>query len=230
MTSLRERVTAGEQMDAADLPPEEYAAVLADLARVNALTMAARPTLAFLGRIANPGDRIRVLDVGFGHGDMLRRVARWGEKRRIACELVGIDLNPRSEAVARAATAPGLPIEWRTGDYAGLAGGRWDAVISSLVAHHMSGDQLAAFLRFMEREARGGWLVNDLHRHRLAHMGYPLLARAMGWHRIVREDGTLSIARAFRPQEWRAILDEAGVQGAEVRRWFPFRLCVSKVR
>jgi SAM-dependent methyltransferase len=230
VTSLRERATAEEQMDAADLPPEVYAAVLGDLARVNAVTMAARPTLAFLGRIARPGDRLRVLDVGFGHGDMLRRVARWGERRGIGCELVGIDLNPRGEAIARAATAPSLPITYRTGDYADLAGEDWDAVISSLVAHHMSDEQLIAFLRFMEREARRGWLVNDLHRHRLAHLGYPLLARVMGWHRIVREDGTLSIARSFRTGEWRAILGEAGIEGAQVRRWFPFRLCASKVR
>lgn len=230
MTSLRERATAEEQMDAADLPPDAYAAVLADLTQVNALTMAARPTLAFLGRIAKPGDRLKVLDVGYGHGDMLRRVARWGERRGIACELVGIDLNPRSEAIAREATPPGLPITYRTGDYADLAGEQWDAVISSLVAHHMSADQLIAFLRFMDRKAARGWLVNDLHRHRLAHTGYPLLARVMGWHRIVREDGTLSIARAFRPQEWRMILADAGIAGAQVRRCFPFRLCVSKVR
>jgi 2-polyprenyl-3-methyl-5-hydroxy-6-metoxy-1,4-benzoquinol methylase len=230
MTSLAQRSEAEEQMDAADLPPDTYAMVLGDLAQVNALTMAARPTLAFLERIVRPGQSLRLLDVGFGHGDMLRRVARWGEKRGIACELVGIDLNPRSEAVAREATAPGMPITYRTGDYAALAGEGWDAVISSLVAHHMSREQLLAFLQFMDREARLGWLVNDLHRHRLAHMGFPLLARAMAWHRIVREDGTLSVARSFRPGEWHEILDGAGVQGAEVRRWFPFRLCVSRVR
>ncbi len=123
-----------------------------------------------------------------------------------------------------------MPITYRTGDYADLAGEQWHAVISSLVAHHMSHEQLVAFLRFMEREAASGWLVNDLHRHRLAYMGFPLLARAMGWHRIVREDGMLSIARSFRPDEWRAILGEAGIEGAEIRRWFPFRLCVSRVR
>jgi 2-polyprenyl-3-methyl-5-hydroxy-6-metoxy-1,4-benzoquinol methylase len=230
MTSLAQRSEAEEQMDAADLPPDAYAAVLGDLAQVNALTMAARPTLAFLGRIARPGQSLKVLDVGFGHGDMLRRVARWGDQRGVLCELVGIDLNARSEAVAREATPPHLPITYRTGDYADLAGEGWDAVISSLVAHHMSREQLIAFLKFMDREARLGWLVNDLHRHRLAHMGFPLLARAMGWHRIVREDGTLSVARAFRPGEWHEILGEAGVEGAEVRRWFPFRLCVSRVR
>ena len=90
--------------------------------------------------------------------------------------------------------------------------------------------QLIAFLRFMEAEAARGWLVNDLHRHRLPHLGFPWLARAMRWHRIVREDGTLSIARSYRPAEWPPILAEAGVAHAQVKRVFPFRLCVERLR
>lgn len=231
MTALAERSTAEEQMDRLDLPADDYAAILADLARVNAWTLAARPTLAFLERIAPAGTRrLKLLDVGFGHGDMLRRIARWAARRGIEAELVGIDLNPRSAPIARAATPSALPIAWRTGDYRELAGKRWDAIVSSLVAHHMSTPELAQFLGFMDAEARRGWLVNDLHRHRLAHLCYPLLARAMGWHQVVREDGTLSIARAFRPAEWRALLASAGIKGAHVQRWFPFRLCVARTR
>jgi hypothetical protein len=84
----------------------------------------------------------------------------------------------------------------------------------------------------MEDEAGRGWLVNDLHRHRFAYSGYPLLCRIMGWHRIVREDGQLSIARSFRPAEWRAILEDAGIprNAARVVRRFPFRLCVERLR
>ena len=80
--------------------------------------------------------------------------------------------------------------------------------------------------------ASAGWLINDLHRHRLAHWGFPLLARLLGLHRIVREDGRLSIARSFRPSEWRALLDEAGVPAGAARivRRFPFRLCVERLR
>jgi 2-polyprenyl-3-methyl-5-hydroxy-6-metoxy-1,4-benzoquinol methylase len=217
-------------MDAADLPEADYAALLVDLARVNRWTMAARPTLAFLSRSVSPIRQLKLLDVGFGHGDMLRHIARWAERRGLATELVGIDLNPRSAPLARAATDPALRIDYRTGSYATLAGEGWDVIVSSLVAHHMSHAELVVFLRFMEAEARAGWLVNDLLRHRLAHVGFPLLARAMRWHRIVREDGTLSIARAYRPAEWPPILAEAGVVGAHVFRVAPLRLCVERLR
>lgn len=223
------RSEAEEQMDAADLDAGTYAAVVGDLARVNTLTLAARPTLAFLARAARGASRLRILDVGFGDGDMLRRIARWAALRTLAVELVGVDLNPRSEAAARAHTQPGSGIEWITGDYADLTGGGWDVVISSLVAHHMRRAQLIAFLRFMDAEAARGWLVNDLHRHRFAHVGFPLLATVARWHPMVRHDGTLSIARSYRPAEWPPILDAAGVSGARVYRAFPFRLCVEKL-
>lgn len=224
------RVHAEEAMDDPALDPVVYAAVLRDLARVNRVTMAARPTLAFLSGIAGRGDRLKLLDVGYGDGDMLRRIARWAAAKGVKAELVGIDLNPRSETIARADTLPDLPIDYRTGDYADLAGQGWDVIVSSLVAHHMSHDQLIAFLRFMEAEAARGWFVNDLHRHRFAHRGYPLLATLLRWHPIVRADGTLSIARSYRPSEWPPILAEAGISEARVRRRFPFRLCVERLR
>jgi len=69
--SLRVPIVREEEMDAAELPPERYAKVLADLSRINALTMAARPTLGFLERVRARGVGTRpwrVLDVGFGAG------------------------------------------------------------------------------------------------------------------------------------------------------------------
>jgi 2-polyprenyl-3-methyl-5-hydroxy-6-metoxy-1,4-benzoquinol methylase len=230
MIDLSKPIVAQEQMDAADLPVATYAAVLGDLSRVNRVTMADRPTLAFLDRIARPGETLRILDVGYGSGDMLRAIGRRCAKRGIAAELVGIDLNPRSAAVARKATPDGMRIDFLTGDYADLGGRRWDVILSSLVAHHMTREELVRFLRFMDKHARLGWLINDLLRHRFAYMAYPILARVMGWHRIVREDGALSIARSYRPAEWEPILSEAGIAGARVFRAFPFRLCVERCR
>ncbi len=231
--SLRARSSREEEMDAADLDEGRYAAVIGDLARINALTLAARPTLSFVARIlelrgAGSGP-LRLLDVGFGHGDMLRRIARLAARRGAPIELVGVDLNPRSEAAARAATPSSMPITYVTGDYRDM-GGPWDAIVSSLVAHHMDDAERLAFLRFMEGEAARGWLVNDLHRQRLPYIGYPLLATLAGVDPIVRRDGQLSIARSFRRHEWSAILADAGIRGALVQRWFPYRLCVERLR
>lgn len=227
---LADRREADELMDDPALGAGTYHAVLADLAKVNRVTFAHRPTLAFLERAVGRLSSFSLLDVGFGDGDMLRAIARWARRRGIAAQLTGIDLNPRSLQAAEAKPSPGAPIRYLAGDYADLAGGRFDCVISSLVAHHMSHEQLIAFLRFMEAEAGAGWFVNDLHRHGFAYATWPLLATAMGWHPIVRTDGHTSIARSFRPAEWDALLAEAGICEASVRRWFPFRLCVERLR
>lgn len=229
MRSLGKRSRDEEQMDDPSLDPRTYDEVLKGLGRVNAWTFAERPTLAFVKRATRGRQGFSLLDVGSGEGGMLRAIAKWAGRRGLEARLTGVDLNPKSEATARARTPAGLPITYRTGDYRDL--GRFDLVVSSLVAHHMTDGQLRDFLRWMESNADRGWFVNDLHRHGFAYSGYPLLAALLRVHRIVRQDGQLSIARAFRPAEWRSILAGAGVaDGVEVRRYFPFRLCVERLR
>jgi SAM-dependent methyltransferase len=227
---LAQRSIAQELMDDPSLPASDYADVVADLAQVNTVTMARRPTLAFLEQAIGNTTSFRLLDVGYGEGDMLRAIAKWAEARGIAAQLVGVDLNPSSESAARAATPVAMPIEYRTGDYAELADEPFDFIVSSLVAHHMSEAQLVAFLAFMDAHARKGWFVNDLHRHGFAYVGFPILARLMNWHKIVRHDGQLSIARGYRPAEWPPLLAKAKITGASVFRTFPFRLCVQSIR
>jgi 2-polyprenyl-3-methyl-5-hydroxy-6-metoxy-1,4-benzoquinol methylase len=232
MSRLARRLVAEEQMDDPSLDPAVYAAVIGDLAKVNALLMVYRPTTAFIRRTLSGRRRFRLLDVGYGQGDMLRAIARWAKRKGVEAELVGVDLNPRSLAAARAATPPGLPIDYRTGDYVDTAGERWDYVISASTTHHMTDAELHAFLRFMEAEARIGWMVNDIHRHPLAYWSFPTLARAMRWHRMVREDGCLSIQRGFRRGDWQRLIAESGIDpdAPRIVRRLPLRLCVERAR
>ena len=230
--SLDQPSQAEEMMDAPDLDPGVYVAVLRDLARVNVWTFAARPTLSFLSRALAGRDQFRLLDVGYGQGDMLRTIAKWAQRRGINADLVGIDLNPASEAVARHATGPSFRIKYLTGDYKDQLDEGYDFIVSSLVAHHMTTAQLTDFLKDMEQHTRIGWLVNDLHRHYAAYALFPLLAKILRVHPIVRHDGQLSIARSLRPSEWSARLIEADLDPKTVRivRYFPFRLCAERIR
>lgn len=227
---LSERLDTQELMDDPALPEPVYRAVLADLSRVNSLTLAYRPTLQFLERALADRKSFTLLDVGYGQGDMLRRIATWAKDRGIEARLVGVDMNTRSKLAAREATPPEMPIVYKTGDYADLMDAKWDFIVSSLVAHHMTREELLLFLQVMDSEARIGWFVNDLHRHPVSYFGYPVLSQLAGLHRIVRIDGQTSIARAFRPSDWHGMLAEAGVTCAKVERKFPFRLCVSCIR
>jgi SAM-dependent methyltransferase len=230
--NLAARSTAAELMDTDCTDAADYAACLADLAQVNTLTFARRPTLAWLDgavRSRPAGEPISVFDVAYGHGDMLRAIARWAARRGRVVRLAGVDLNPGAATAARAAS-PGLAMDLATGDVLQhVPQPPPDYIVSSLFTHHLDGAQLVAFLRWMESYAVRGWFINDLQRHTLAYHGFRLLAWAMRWHRFVRHDGAVSVARSFRRADWDALLAEAGVPG--VVRWhFPFRLCVSRLR
>src|ERR671911_534669 len=158
--SFSTRSTEAELMDDAAVSSEELDACLRDLARVNVLMRAHQPTIAWLERAARdlgPGDRLSVLDVGFGQGDLLRRIHAWCVGRGLRPDLVGVDLSPWSAVAARAATAPGTAIDYRTGDIFAFRPERpLDVIVSSQFTHHLPDDAVVAFLRFMESTARRG--------------------------------------------------------------------------
>ena len=231
-----DRRRRSEQPECLDDPAVDAATrqrCLDDLAIVNTVTLARPPTLAFLRAAARDlprGAEFSVLDVGFGQGDMLRRIARWGARRGLRMRLQGVDLSPASADAARRVTPPDLPIDYRTGDVFDEPPGSVDVVISSLVTHHFVDPDVIRFLRWMEATARRGWFVNDLHRHPIAYYSFGALSRAAGWHPIVRHDGQLSVARAFRHRDWARLLQAAGLERQARVRWHvPFRLCVGRL-
>ena len=235
MVDLSRRSREQEWMDGEHVSPQEFAACMQDLALVNTATLARPPTLAFLDRAfaATPPDRqLTIVDVGFGAGDMLRSMAKHAARRGRRCRLIGFDINPRSEPVARRLTPAEMDIDFRTGDAFAIAEDEpVDVIVSSLVAHHMDDDDIVRFLSWMEDRAHLGWFVNDLHRHWVAYHGFRLLSSAMRWHMFVRHDGPLSIARAFRREDWTALIASAGLRDRARIRWrFPFRYCVERLR
>lgn len=231
-----------ERADPATLPEwmdepatdADMRACLRDLAQVNVLTLAHRPTLRWLrGVVAthSAAAPLRILDVGCGGGDMLRRIARWSARRHVPVELTGIDLNPQVIRIAQEFSRRTPGIRWIAGDVYQYAE-PVDIVVCSLLTHHLRDDELTRFLAWMEAHAARGWFINDLYRSARAHGLFSLLAKVMRWHRFVQHDGPVSIRRSFREADWQRLGTAAGLPLAEVRiaKAFPSRLCVGRVR
>lgn len=233
MIDLSRRSTEIEVMDQPETSRADYALALADLARVNQVTFTHRPVLSWLEAAtagAPRGTRFSILDIASGQGDLLRAIRIWGRKRGLRLVLAGLDLNPQSAVEAQAATPALMGIVWQTGDvFNHVPEPAADFIVSSQFTHHLDNDQVVAFLQWLERHSVRGWFVADLHRHVVAYYGFPLLARLMRWHRIVRIDGTISIARSFRAAEWRALLARVGVV-AHIRWHMMFRYCVGRIK
>jgi trans-aconitate methyltransferase len=218
-------------MDGHDVSEADFAACLADLARVNTLTLARPPTLNWLKKATRDLHSFTLFDVGSGEGDMLRAIARWAQKQGKQARLVGIDLNPRAEPAARAATPHEMGIEYVTAnvfDYAPASAP--DFIISSICTHHMTDGEIETLLRWMDENATRGWFNNDLHRHWFPFYGFAALAQLARWHPFVRHDGPISIARSFRHHDWRRLVVASGLpeESVSIRWHFPFRICVGR--
>lgn len=214
---------------------DEMRACLRDLERVNRWLLAYRPVLDWLNsldlrKLHRP---VRVLDVGCGYGDTLRRVESWAREHSQEVELTGIDLNPDTIAIAEEATPRDSTIRWIAGDVFELGHAQAsDLVISSIFTHHLSDAEVVRFLRWMEANTAMGWLINDLSRAPIPYYLFGWFARLMRLHRFVRHDGPVSIARAFQPDDWRRLCAAAGLAQSKFRMqaYQPARLCVSRIK
>lgn len=214
---------------------EALAACLRDLERVNRWFFAYRPVLAWLDSVSavSRDGPLRVLDVACGYGDTLRRIERWAATSRVPVELTGLDLNPDTIAIARAATPAASDIRWVACDvFSYCPDQQPHVVLSSLFTHHLEDEAVIRFLRWMEDTAQTGWMVNDLSRAPVPYTLFRWFSISAGLHPFVRHDGPVSIARAFVPADWRRLTTAAGLRESDVAitGHTPARLCVTRIK
>lgn len=220
-------------MDVEPVADADFARCLRDLERVNRWSLGYRPTLRWLDVATAGRQRLSLLDVGCGHGDMLRQIYRWGRRRGVALDLWGLDVAPAATRAARAATPADMPIRFETGElFAWSPPRHFDVVASALFAHHLADADLVRFIRWMEAHTELGWFLNDLHRHGVAYHGLKLGFALLPVHRFVRHDGPVSVRRAFVRSDFRRLGAAAGLdaQALEVAWWWPFRWGVGRLK
>jgi ubiquinone/menaquinone biosynthesis C-methylase UbiE len=204
--SVRSKET--ELMDDLSRPDSEFQEAYRELIAVNRHLGGIRAVERFL-----PEDATTVLDVAAGGCDVGEALAN-----RRKCRVISLDMNPR-----------GLKLADRTTPVAGdalqlpFADNTFDAVICSLFFHHLTNTECISVLREMWRVARRIVIVNDLHRHRVAHASIRILSALFSRSTMFRNDAAASVRRALRPAELVDIARMAGVP-ARVHRSFPYRL------
>lgn len=207
MLDLSCRATMDELMDDFSRPEAEFSAAYRGLGQVNRYLGGFRAVRRFVPFPAS----LFVLDVGAGACDIGDRLADDGAR------VVALDLNPRGLGLVRHAwpvVGDALDLPFRDEAF--------DVVMASLFFHHLSDDECVTVLRQMFRVARRTVIVNDLHRHRMAYHAFRCLS-LLSTSVMIRNDGPISIRRAFRPGEMLEIASRAGVR-ARVHRSFPYRL------
>lgn len=158
-------------------------------------------SVAWMARFSSAAriDRsIRILDVGCGYGDVLRRIERWAKSHDVSVELTGIDLNRDAVVIAGEASNAASQIEWVNADVFEYSSREpIDLVVSALFTHHLAEADIVRFLKWMEQRATMGWFINDLSRNAVPYHLFRAFSKLMGLHPFVQHDGPASIARAF---------------------------------
>jgi ubiquinone/menaquinone biosynthesis C-methylase UbiE len=218
-----------ERIDTGDYTPEEYERFLREIRFVNRYVGDNRALRRSLLTDIEPKDKISVLDVGAGSGELLRTVAGSRRLRNSELRLVALDLNQRSAGSVVEQSKYFDSIYSVRGDALALPfdNSSFDYVISSLFTHHLTDAQIVQTLKEMARIAKSRFYVIDLHRHPMAHRLYRLMCFSLNISELVTHDGSLSILRGFVPVEMESLAKQANIASANVSRSFPFRLILT---
>ena len=143
-----------------------------------------------------------IIDLGCGHGDMLRLLADYGRKHNYRFKLVGIDAN--EDAIAYASELSEsyeevtfMNLDIFSDEFKAL---KFDIALSTLFLHHFNAEEIERMLKLLASKVSVGIIVNDLHRSKVAYSLFRLLGLVISNDMIV-QDGLTSILRAFKREE-----------------------------
>lgn len=220
-----------ELLDLDEATYEEVRESLGDVRRVNRYLSGYRVLLhhaeTFL-RAHKESRPVMILDVATGSADQPAALAELARKLRVPVRIQAIDINFKMLKFAREMTARFPEIELVQCDVLALPfqENSFDLVINSLSLHHFSWEKAVAILAAIYKISRYGFIVNDLHRSRVAHAAIFLLTRLLTKNRLTRFDAPVSVMNAFTPAEFSELAREAGIPRFEIHRHFPYRIAL----
>jgi SAM-dependent methyltransferase len=208
-----------------DRPQPVSAELITDLKNLRALNRffgSYRLVRHFLRRWIQPNEKLRVLDLATGSGDIPRLVVDFARRLGARVEVDAVDFQEATVAIARQLSAGYPEITYHCADIQHFGDARsYDLVLFSLALHHFDESAATNLLRRCRELSRANVLVADLRRGWLASVGVDLLTRTIFREAMTRNDALASAARAFSFAELDALAVSAGWKDFGHRR-FPF--------
>jgi 2-polyprenyl-3-methyl-5-hydroxy-6-metoxy-1,4-benzoquinol methylase len=170
-----------------------------------------RLVLSFIRDWIRPADKLRVVDLATGSGDIPRLIVDYARKIGATVEIVALDRQPATLEIARRLSAdyPEISyreaniLEWNTVD-------AYDIALCTLALHHFSNEDAVRLLRKSCQVSKRFVLVSDLRRSFSLIAGVYLLTTLIFREPMTRYDARLSVIRAFSFSEMRDLAMRAG--------------------
>jgi 2-polyprenyl-3-methyl-5-hydroxy-6-metoxy-1,4-benzoquinol methylase len=228
MPDLTHRATEAERMDDLQVSGSDLEQALTELEIINYFLGGNHVTLNGVDRLlrtVSPNAELHIADLGCGSGNMLKLIRKRMQKRKRKVRLTGIDANPNVVAFAQSNTPDAFDISFQAVDILSEEFRilKFDVVTASLFFHHFTSDQLTRFFKQLSGQVSVGFVINDIHRHWFSYYSIKALTALFSRSPMVKNDASLSVARAFRKSELSEILRRAGIEEFAIRWCWAFR-------
>jgi 2-polyprenyl-3-methyl-5-hydroxy-6-metoxy-1,4-benzoquinol methylase len=206
-----------EILDDPSVDPAVRTRAVGDITRSNRLLGGLRAALVEIrAALGDDVASLTLLDVGTGLADIPFQATSDARRAGFKLTTIAVDEAPSLLSAARdrvahcvCAHALALPFADRS----------VDVVMCSQLLHHFDDAGARQVIREMNRVARRAVIVSDLRRSWFAAAGFWLVSFPLGFHRVTRHDGVVSVLRGFVSSELVAwIRGETGAMAIVTRR------------
>ncbi len=225
--NLSNRSDKTELLDRDDIPFKDIVTNMKELNFINTWLGGHAISKAGLRQLVGNNKVLTICEIGCGGGDNLVALNEWCKQKKIACNLIGIDL--KEPCISLGKTRPALlqNSRWIVNDYRNVVfDEKPDVIFSSLFCHHFTNEQLSEQLLWMKQNSKLGFFINDLQRGSLAYYLIKVLTALFSSSYLVKNDAPLSVARGFRKNEWQAIFKSANINLYKVTWKWAFRYLI----
>ena len=231
--STKYRTDQEEMMDDFSIGGDLLRAVLDKLENINRWLGGNLVTVNALKKVLKKHPKnieIVIADIGCGHGDILRDVAKFGRKNGYKMKLIGVDANATAIAYANELSTEYPELVFKTEDIFSddFKNREFDIVLATLFLHHFKELQLVSFLSDTLKHTKKAIIVNDLHRHKLAYYLFLLLSIFIK-NKMIINDGLISVLRGFKRKDLIRISEKINVKPQISWKWaFRFQWIIQK--
>ena len=217
-----------EKMDVFSLKGENLRDALDNIAKINQLLGGNLLTIRGvqkLIRTISKKEKITILDVGCGNGDMLRKLADYGYKKNLNFQLIGIDANNFTINHAKQLSENYSNISFLCLDIFEEAFRElnYDIVLCTLTLHHFKDNQIINLLKIFYSNSKIGIVINDLHRNAIAYRLFQVICFVFKLNEMSRDDGLISILRGFKKKELVNFSNELKLENFHIKWKWAFR-------
>jgi SAM-dependent methyltransferase len=178
--------------------------------------------------VTDKNKQYHLVDLGCGSGDFMKFAAQWARKSGYQMRFTGVDKNPDAIRFLEKHCKDYPEISGVASDYKDFlkSNGSVDIVHSSLFCHHLNDEELAGLLDYMKNQLNTGFVINDLHRHWISYYGVYLITHLLKGSVLSKNDGPVSVLRAFKGSEFHTFLQKAGIKDYSLNWKWAFRYLV----